>query len=222
MSNQTSSGRLVLRVPKPEVIERKVEVPKYITVEKEVIVEKEVEKKCLKNCCPKLSYGCDCGVSCKDYYLNPLCNFVGITGLLEKDQCIVYDELWGGCSTCIGCKDDCAVDVCPLGNPFGSTPGLLNNPIGIYGSAAFGGLAQQQYFSQYGGAAVPNQVASALNQFGQLQMTSSGQLGLNAQQVQALQFNQVNQNQVAQLQQQQMIHRQQPNQSNIILQNANN
>lgn len=65
------------------------------------------EKKCMKGCCPKLDNGNNYGVCCRDTYLDRWCNNVGITGLLGKKQCIVYDEQWGGCGTCIGCKDDC-------------------------------------------------------------------------------------------------------------------
>lgn len=202
MNTEMSGVRFAFKIPKSQIVERVVEVPKIVTVEKEVpvTVEKQV---CMKNCCPKLSAGCDCGVSCRDFYFNPLCNFVGITGLLEENQCIVYDEQWGGCGTCIGCKDDCPVDVCPFGNPFGSTPGLLSNPVATFGSAAFANFANQQFLQP--GQNISTQLNNALNQFGSFSLDNIGQQGLNAQQFQQTQFNQdllLNQ------QRQQMISRQ--------------
>lgn len=66
------------------------------------------EQKCMKGCPPVLSKGCElCSNTCGDYYINPLCSSIGITGLLVEDTCMVYDEQWGGCGTCIGCKKDC-------------------------------------------------------------------------------------------------------------------
>lgn len=71
--------------------------------------------KCMKNCPPKLSAGCDlCNTFCGDYYINPLCNYIGITGLLMDDQCIQFDERYGGCGECIGCARDCGpAGYCP-------------------------------------------------------------------------------------------------------------
>lgn len=66
------------------------------------------EQKCMKNCCPILSKGCDlCSNCCGDYYINPICESVGITGLLNARPCLMYDEQWGGCGNCIGCQKDC-------------------------------------------------------------------------------------------------------------------
>lgn len=73
------------------------------------------EQKCMKNCCPVLSKGCDlCSNCCGDYYMNPICQSVGITGLTVARPCLVYDEQWGGCGSCIGCKKDCGdAGFCP-------------------------------------------------------------------------------------------------------------
>lgn len=73
------------------------------------------EQKCMKNCCPVLSKGCDlCSNLCGDYYMNPICESVGITGMLHARPCLQYDENYGGAGTCIGCKKDCQYDTpCP-------------------------------------------------------------------------------------------------------------
>lgn len=65
------------------------------------------KKKCLKNCCPKLSSGCEwCKTSCVPYDINPYCNYPGITGMFTKEaSCIVYDGQ--DCGDCIGCKKKC-------------------------------------------------------------------------------------------------------------------
>jgi len=66
------------------------------------------EQQPLKRCCPVLSRGCDlCSNFCGDYYINPICNSIGITGMLNARPCIVYDEMWGGAGNCIGCQKDC-------------------------------------------------------------------------------------------------------------------
>lgn len=80
-----------------------------------------VERPCMENCCPKLSSGCDlCTRCCGDYYIEPMCNYVGITGLLYPDQCITFDERYGGCGECIGCDVDCPpVGYCPFYSTWG-------------------------------------------------------------------------------------------------------
>lgn len=72
------------------------------------------EQKPFKNCCPVLSKGCDLFAgSCGDFYFNPICQSVGITGMLYARPCLVYDEQWGGAGECIGCKKDCDNNICP-------------------------------------------------------------------------------------------------------------
>lgn len=88
MSNTTTQPEFLIRFPKQQP-------PQTIVL----------EQPCLKGCPPKYSAGCDLGTSCGDFYLNPLCNYVGITG--GPGSCIVYDEQWGGCGTCIGCDQSC-------------------------------------------------------------------------------------------------------------------
>lgn len=96
------------------------------------------EQKCMKNCCPVLSVGCDlCSNCCGDYYFNPICNSVGITGLLNARPCLVYDEQWGGCGKCIGCEKNCDYNgFCPsygFGGPYRGGP---FNPYGPYAGAS--------------------------------------------------------------------------------------
>lgn len=86
------------------------------------------EQPCRKNCCPVLSRGCDlCSNFCGDYYMNPMCESIGITGMLYARPCIVYDEQWGGgsCTKCIGCEKDCGdAGFCPyngLYRPFATS-----------------------------------------------------------------------------------------------------
>jgi hypothetical protein len=158
-NNSNATTRVALKIPPPEVITRIVEKPVVRTVERVVekpvikvvekpVIKKEIvevekvvivkekceEKKCMKNCKPKFSAGCDCCPGrnyCHDYgnqICNPLCNYIGITGNMCKEQCIVFDEEFGGCGTCIGCDDSCPVDPCPWGN-FGNIYGNL----GVFG-----------------------------------------------------------------------------------------
>ena len=113
MSSQVASAEVLVKIPKG----------------------KPCKQECLKGCDPKLSFGCDCVVGCTDYYLDPLNCYVGITGLLTDHQCIVFDEMWGGCGQCIGCKDDCPSNYCGIN-------GFYGNP-GLYGPNPF--LAQQPF-----------------------------------------------------------------------------
>lgn len=81
------------------------------------------EKPCRKNCCPVLSKGCDlCSNMCGDYYMNPICQSVGITGMLVARPCIQYDEEYMSTADCIGCKKDCGdAGFCPnygINRPF--------------------------------------------------------------------------------------------------------
>lgn len=68
------------------------------------------------DCGFKLSKGCElCNSSCCDYDINPLCNYVGITGLISNNQCMQYDERYGGNGRCIGCDNHCKKnDYCPF------------------------------------------------------------------------------------------------------------
>lgn len=72
-------------------------------------------KKCMRNCAPKLSAGCDmCPCIAGDFFMAPMCNYIGITGMLMDDQCIQFDERYGGCGSCIGCDNECgAIGYCP-------------------------------------------------------------------------------------------------------------
>jgi len=111
--NNTNSGRMQVAAvfPKPQ--------PTVVVVP---------EKECMKGCCPVLSRGCDlCSNCCGDYYMNPMCESVGITGMLVARPCLVYDEQWGGCGECIGCKKDCDNNFCPY-------PGY--NRMAFYGASA--------------------------------------------------------------------------------------
>lgn len=67
---------------------------------------------CTKNCEPVFdSMGLTCG--CKDAYVSPVCTYAGITGWYGKNYCIKFDQDYGGCLPCIGCKKDCdAVTAC--------------------------------------------------------------------------------------------------------------
>lgn len=81
--------------------------------------EKKCDMKCTKNCPPILSQGCDDCCWCGDYYINPMCNFVGITGLVEEDQCMMFDERYGGCGDCIGCVRECqGMGYCPINSSY--------------------------------------------------------------------------------------------------------
>ena len=96
------------------------------------------EQQPLKRCCPVLSRGCDlCSNMCGDYYMNPICNSVGITGMLNARPCIVYDEMWGGAGSCIGCQKDCGdANFCPYQGY--NRNGIYNNGQGYgqgYGQA---------------------------------------------------------------------------------------
>lgn len=72
------------------------------------------QQPCMKNCAPRLSAGCDLCACAGDYYFNPLCASVGITGMLTTAPCLVYDEQWGGCGNCIGCQKVCdGAGFCP-------------------------------------------------------------------------------------------------------------
>jgi hypothetical protein len=87
------------------------------------------EKPCRKNCCPILSSGCDISCCASEYYLGPLCNLPGITGLVHARPCLMYDEEYMGCGTsCIGCERVC--------QPFCPFPGYLRPPF-PYGGGNF-------------------------------------------------------------------------------------
>lgn len=72
------------------------------------------EPKCTKDCEPMFDrIGTACG--CKDVYYGGLCDYVGITGFNGKNYCITYDQNYGGCLSCIGCKKDCGtMTACPF------------------------------------------------------------------------------------------------------------
>lgn len=70
--------------------------------------------KCIQDCAPIFeSFGSTCG--CKDSQYGALCDNVGITGWNGKNYCITFDQNYGGCAPCIGCKKDCEpVTACPF------------------------------------------------------------------------------------------------------------
>lgn len=100
----------------PEILLR---VPKCPEPKTEVHV---VNKCCgYKKAKPVLDGGCNLAYCPKDFYLDPLCNYPGITGLIDPDEspCILYDGQLG--FDCVGAADDCKLmGYCPIdiGPPF--------------------------------------------------------------------------------------------------------
>lgn len=122
-ANQQNT-QVLLAMPKPQQQQK---------VENIYVINEE--RKCMKNCCPVLSTGCDISSTCcGNFYLGGICNSVGFTGLLVKNTCIVYDENWGGCGECIGCKKDCPqVGPCPY-----TAGGWFDNAGGAGGAPFYG------------------------------------------------------------------------------------
>lgn len=108
--NANTSGKAQVMLSFPKIQQQ----PQPVINENIVIVN-EQKRKCMDNCCPVLSTGCDlCSTCCGDFYRGGLCNSIGFTGLLTRNSCLVYDEQYGGCGECIGCKRDCPqIGPCP-------------------------------------------------------------------------------------------------------------
>lgn len=74
------------------------------------------ESKCCdkKGCPPILDAGCNTRYCPKDFELDPLCNYPGITGIVDGEApCILYHGQVD--NECIGCKKDCRhPGYCPI------------------------------------------------------------------------------------------------------------
>jgi hypothetical protein len=106
--NQTDRYQMVVRLPSAQ---------KEEPVKEKIIIVKDC---CDKSCKPILSSGCDLCYCPSLWELNPLCNYIGISGLLDGPDCNVCLQFEGQCKgECVGCQRVCeGLGLCPFNSGY--------------------------------------------------------------------------------------------------------